>query len=637
MFCKWCGLESDTADVCSWCGRPFASSAQKAATPPTEVEPTAAKPQPLPQTRGVADVLAPGEAISTVPEPDLTVGPIPGAVQEAAPAETEEDFEGLDTLPFSAPLEEEIAAPVAWPPQPAQPAYREPPESQPPPPRPSEPPQQRPVTPAPAPKPVMETIPVRKPSVPSDTVPPPTPQASPPPTPPLEPTTPRPGPIPVRSQTGPAPIPVRPTAPPAATPPSVQPPVRPRPAVGPPIAEPPTPDVTSVEPGVPPLDLPPRLDEPEEIVAPAPGRLDLTEAPSVELPPPRKPAPGPLPTFARPIPQTTVEIPKAGGRTWYCRWCGMESETPDRCSWCRRDLRNLPAGGQSSGRGPVIAGEHKQVVRVPRAGERQPKDGKSARPPVPAPTPPAAAQPAPPPQPVRPVTTASAGGAAAAAAPAIQPGVPAFGTFRAQKSKYYPDQVVDPVSGRHFDAETGQTTDTPTEMKEDVLLDERAALIRQSGIYLAGLAAAIVLFSFAARLLPQWYLAFIAALNIAAGMAMPPLGVVPYGEDDSSDVAFALPLILVLGPIVGGMAYGVIALMRQDANPAIVGIFVTYLLIRFPLQFAAGAGVAESLQSLVPFSPPPDGNWGAHLALQWLPFATVIGWYMASFFHKPDE
>jgi len=174
-------------------------------------------------------------------------------------------------------------------------------------------------------------------------------------------------------------------------------------------------------------------------------------------------------------------------------------------------------------------------------------------------------------------------------------------------------------------------------MKEDVLLDERAALIRQSGIYLAGLAAAIVLFSFAARLLPQWYLAFIAALNIAAGMAMPPLGVVPYGEDDSSDVAFALPLILVLGPIVGGMAYGVIALMRQDANPAIVGIFVTYLLIRFPLQFAAGAGVAESLQSLVPFSPPPDGNWGAHLALQWLPFATVIGWYMASFFHKPDE
>ncbi len=219
----------------------------------------------------------------------------------------------------------------------------------------------------------------------------------------------------------------------------------------------------------------------------------------------------------------------------------------------------------------------------------------------------------------------------------MRQGVPAIGTFQAQKSKYYPDQVVDVASGHHYDADTGETTDTPVEMAEDILIDERAALLRQTGIYLAGLVAAILVFSAAARVLPQWYLAFVAALNVAAGMAMPPLGVVPYGEDDSSDVGLAIPLILVLGPIVGGMAYGVIAMMRQDANPAIVGIFVSYLLIRFPLQLAAGTGIAESLQSLVPFSPPPDGNWGAHLALQWLPFATMAGWYMAAIFHKPNE
>lgn len=374
------------------------------------------------------------------------------------------------------------------------------------------------------------------------------------------------------------------------------------------------------------------------MVVPSAGRIDLDEAPSVELPTPRKPAPGPLPAFARPIPQTTIEIPKAGGRTWYCRWCGMESETPDRCSWCRRDLRNLPAAG-SSGKGPVIAGERKTVIHIPRSKERPPKDGKSARPPVapaPAPRPVTPVSASPPTQPV-PTASASGGAAAAAAAPAVRQGVPSLGTFRAQKSKYYPDQVVDPVSGHHFDAETGETTDTPAEVKEDILFDERAALLRQSAIYLAGLAVAVVLFAFASRILPQWYLAFIAALNVAAGMAMPPLGVAPYGEDDSSDVALAIPLILVLGPIVGGMAYGVIALMRQDANPAIVGVFVTYLLIRFPLQLAAGADLAESLQSLVPFSPPPSGNWGSHLALQWLPFATIAGWYMASFFHKPDE
>jgi len=215
--------------------------------------------------------------------------------------------------------------------------------------------------------------------------------------------------------------------------------------------------------------------------------------------------------------------------------------------------------------------------------------------------------------------------------------VPAIGTFQPQKSKYYPDQVVDPVSGRHYDADTGETTDTPVEMREDVLIDERAALLRQTGIYLAGLIGAIFICSLITRVLPDWYLAFIAGLNVAAGMAMPPLGVVPYGEDDSSDVPLAIPLILVLGPIVGGMAYGVIAIMRQDANPAVVGIFVSYLLIRFPLQLAAGTSIGQALQSLVPFSPPPDGNWGTHLALQWLPFATMAGWYGAAIFHKPDE
>jgi hypothetical protein len=174
-------------------------------------------------------------------------------------------------------------------------------------------------------------------------------------------------------------------------------------------------------------------------------------------------------------------------------------------------------------------------------------------------------------------------------------------------------------------------------MAEDPLGDDPRDQIRQTVIYVAALTAGVVACSLVARMIPDWYLALIAALNVAAGMAMPPLRVVPYGEDDSSDVPWAIPLILVLGPIVGGMAYGVIAIMRQDANPAIVGIFVSYLLIRFPLQLAAGTGIGESLQSLVPFAPPPNGNWGAHLALQWLPFATMAGWYMAAVFHKPDE
>ncbi len=212
-----------------------------------------------------------------------------------------------------------------------------------------------------------------------------------------------------------------------------------------------------------------------------------------------------------------------------------------------------------------------------------------------------------------------------------------MGAFQAQKSKYYADQVVDPVSGKHYDAETGQTTDTPVELKEDIAVNDQADQLRQTGIYAIGLVATILVGVPFVRAIPEWYLLFLAVSNVAAGMAMPVLRVVPFGEDDSSDVPWAIPLILILGPIVGGMAYGVVAVMRSDANPAVVGIFITYLLLRFPLQFAAGTGVAEALQSLMPVTPPPNGDWGTHLALQWLPFATMVGWYMAAMFHKPDE
>src|SRR5438067_9228206 len=41
MFCKWCGLESETNDVCSWCRKPFSSavSPAKPAAPTAPVTP----------------------------------------------------------------------------------------------------------------------------------------------------------------------------------------------------------------------------------------------------------------------------------------------------------------------------------------------------------------------------------------------------------------------------------------------------------------------------------------------------------------------------------------------------------------------------------------------------------------------
>jgi hypothetical protein len=42
---------------------------------------------------------------------------------------------------------------------------------------------------------------------------------------------------------------------------------------------------------------------------------------------------------------------------------------------------------------------------------------------------------------------------------------PQFGTFTPAKSKYYPGQVVDPVSGTHYDSDTGRPVATATKQE----------------------------------------------------------------------------------------------------------------------------------------------------------------------------
>lgn len=608
MFCKWCGLESDTTDVCSWCRRPFTTATKQAPQPQQAASPVEAVVAP-PVSAPPAREAPPERADLRAARPEVVppVAASPPAPSPAAPEPfADELLDDFSPSPFATPV-----------PGAAVPAERMPSVA-------PQPPTAREHRAAPArPEPAVgvpgpsETIPIRKPAAPLEVIPVARLQPTPPPT--------------------DAPHAAERAAPPAAHPATVRDqgslgdalPLHPQPTAPPPVAR----DAPQVD--LPELDLAPLGDAVEEVVAPSGNRLDIAGLPTVDLPIRRGgPPPGPLPAFARPVQPSTVTVPKAGGRTWYCRWCGMESETGDRCSWCRKDLRNLPAAG--SGKGPVLSAGKRAVVRAP-APVRRGRDGNSSKPATTErPLPPRRAEvaPKPVPQPVPAPAAATAGSDRAATA---RQGVPVMGTFQAQKSKYYADQVVDPISGKHYDADTGETTDTPVQMAEDVLQNDRAEQLKHTGVYAGALAMAIMLCAALAHWIPDWYLALIAALNVAAGMAMPPLGVVDYGEDDSSDVALAISLILILGPIVGGMAYGVIAIMRMDANPAIVGIFISYLLIRFPLQLAAGTGIGESLQSLVPFAPPPDGNWGTHLALQWLPFATMAGWYMAAVFHKPDE
>lgn len=275
----------------------------------------------------------------------------------------------------------------------------------------------------------------------------------------------------------------------------------------------------------------------------------------------------------------------------------MESDTPDVCSWCHRDLRNIPQASVH-----VVTTRH------------------AAPPPRRAPARQTVVKPEPAPAPPRTAPSAGSNGSAPS------PGVPQLGTFSAQKSKYYADKVLDPVSGAHYDADTGEPEAeevVPIEV-EEVNMPVQVAI---NLVLLGGIAAIAALF---VHLNKDLYLAVMAVSNLLAGMAMPLLRTVPFGEDDSSDLPIFLGCTLLLGPFVGALVYGILGVLKQDANPAIVGAYISYLVIRIAMD----ASIGQSITKLLPFN---DTSWQVMIVQLAMPLVTVAGWYAAGMFHKPDE
>ncbi len=558
MFCKWCGMESETSDVCSWCRKPFSTTAATLYTP------TSTDTQPTPEDSPPAV-----EVIASKGTPERPAAPPVSPLGASYEDEIEDD---LNPVPFAAPSRPTGTESTAAKPPPAPPVTPISPRSSPPPPTFTPPAASQrlgggytPVAPRqPADRPPLEAIPIKGKSAGTGAPPPIIPIARPSqPTPPPDEPTPAPAKQTPASE-GIAPETAAPTGSPSldqvppvtlratpSAPPSSPPVAPPRPAPAP-MEEAPvemTPPPMAAEPET--LDLPPLMpagDEEAEVtpIVTAGKRYDLGGGAS------------------SPPPATTTTMPR-GGRTFYCRWCGMESDNPDQCSWCRRDLRNMPASGQG-GKGPVIT-TTKGPVKGKAAPVRQPVV--TAKPATVAPK--QAPSPSPS-QPQRPAQTPASNGA------------PTLGTFQAQKSKYYADKVMDTVSGTHYDADTGQAVDANVQMVEDLARDERQEQIKSTANYLGSLALLATLASVAVHFVPSWYLGLMAVSNFAACMLMTVMRVVPFSDDDSSDMPLALALFLLAGPFVGFIAYIILGIMKQDANPAIVGIFITYLCIRIPLD-----------------------------------------------------
>jgi hypothetical protein len=243
-------------------------------------------------------------------------------------------------------------------------------------------------------------------------------------------------------------------------------------------------------------------------------------------------------------PKDRVEVPKAGGLTWYCKWCGMQSSSPDVCSWCHQDLKGEKAVPTIGVKGVASGGTSPRLKIV----ETKPE--------------------------------------------------------RAKASKESQVVLVDDV------------------------VRERRDLALQIVEYLGWTLLMTTLAIMLTHKYHGMYLIAMGIANFASCIMMPLIGVAPFGEDDSEDLALAGGFYLILGPPVGGIVYSVIGAIKQGVNPALVGIFITYVLIRLNMDHFA----AKNLRDMLPMQ---GGIMGFFTHLIFL--AGMAGWYAAGIFHKPNE
>jgi hypothetical protein len=224
-----------------------------------------------------------------------------------------------------------------------------------------------------------------------------------------------------------------------------------------------------------------------------------------------------------------------------------------------------------------------------------------------------------------------------------------MGTFRPAKSKYYAGQVLDPASGTHYDSDTGRPTAAPPRPPEAKLVqklpDEEVeaegpsvwvSVGKFALVYAVLLAFGLVLAHQAgpgprAGTLGPGALIALCGVQFLAGLLMPVMRAVPWQDEDSDDVLTFIILTFVFGPIISIVIYCIVALMRQDANPAVAGLMLVAAVTRFGVEIAAGTLTGMRVMPwLGSFSIPI-------LLINWTGLLGLIGWYMANLFHKLDE
>ncbi len=161
-------------------------------------------------------------------------------------------------------------------------------------------------------------------------------------------------------------------------------------------------------------------------------------------------------------------------------------------------------------------------------------------------------------------------------------------------------------------------------------------LTRYAGVF-ALILVGVGLLSFAVK---SFYIVPMVIAMFAGGMLLPIMHVTPWADEDSDDLVWFVLLTLLFGPVVSLIIFGLVALVRQEFNPSILGCFIVAGLARVVGELASGGvGIHHLISATSPFG--SLGHIDAHLVemllLNWAGFAALAGWYAAGSFHKEDE
>lgn len=376
-----------------------------------------------------------------------------------------------------------------------------------------------------------------------------------------------------------------------------------------------------------------------------------------------------------------------------CKYCGMDSTTTNKCSWCGRELTAVPVEQEETDAateeaiaeaGTETEQETNEAAAPLQAASAtgKAKTALTKRPrPAPGVPPPGARRRAP--VPARPVPTTRAASAALDASE-MNPALARATALNAnlalnavQELTLATPPIFAPTSNSLAESPTdafpqGTEVETePTIIVTDILATPQEAVtagaegetalpvkkkrrrpVRDEDImgvsgtfllarYIVVMALIFVITGGLSYLLHDrtglrfsgWAIGPLLIAEFLGGLLLPILRIGPWIDDDAEDLVWFVLFTLMFGPVVSLICYGVLCMIRHSYNASLLGCMVIAAVARFGLMVTTHD---YDPHLLTPFS--NFHGWTiSFMFINWMGFVTLGGWYLASVFRGLDQ